>query len=706
MDTRLLRTFLSNRLGRTTASSETTPETKVLFGSLVIDDSCGARCRVPGYLPDKDLEVKEGPQDNMSSSRTATGLLFVFLAFSFTVFLFTQGDVATVAKNVQGDHLRYRPVDTATIKREHPIPKLLSQSEKVYLRKFRRAKRLRNLEYARKDYKDRYGLDPPNGFDQWHAFRNQHTTDQAPSMVEYDDLMEELLPYRAIHPKVLRARSWMLAQQWNRMLIVKMTPGKNMTWGPQSGTGTPYIEKDTIAFMQHMSTHYDLPDVELPINLSQFGRVTIPYERINEYRAAARKGEYLIGEDDKTEPNLSKPEINLKGTSPGPNNTMMHIYQKTCPPNSPLRMAKINARAGWDYKIDFHRVRNTMDGTTETGGFVSDLKMSVDICQQADMQEIAGWLISPLYDYTTVVNDLFPMLSRAKLGNANDIRVPDGSYSWRDAEWQSNPRYPSIFEEKKDAMIFRGTDTGGTVYNEAWRGMHRHRLLLRANRTSDVSAMEPILVDTEEGAKEVNVPGHVMDTAFSDMGFNDIMYVNASIQKEEMIRLGMLKPEVDFEEFGGYKYIVDVDGHGMSARFKKLLKMDSLVVKSIMCTEWFTNAFVPWYHYVPLNFRFTDLYSLITYFGGFGSVPQVLDKMEAEGKRVEGLTAEGRVTLNKAKKHIEEAEKMITAGKLFTETNLRAVDAEIFLYRFILEWARMQDIGGKGGSLCEFGGCE
>lgn len=67
-------------------------------------------------------------------------------------------------------------------------------------------------------------------------------------------------------------------------------------------------------------------------------------------------------------------------------------------------------------------------------------------------------------------------------------------------------------------------------------------------------------------------------------------------------------------EANEYKYLLDLDGNGWSARFKRLLSTNSVVLKSTIFPEWFTEHIQPWVHYVPLKPDLTDLYDVMTFF--------------------------------------------------------------------------------------------
>jgi hypothetical protein len=63
-----------------------------------------------------------------------------------------------------------------------------------------------------------------------------------------------------------------------------------------------------------------------------------------------------------------------------------------------------------------------------------------------------------------------------------------------------------------------------------------------------------------------------------------------------------------------YKYLLDIDGNGWSARFKRLMSTNSAVLKSTMFPEWYSARIQPWVHYIPVKPDLTDLYDVMTFF--------------------------------------------------------------------------------------------
>lgn len=84
----------------------------------------------------------------------------------------------------------------------HPIPSLMAEAED----KFRGtlAKQSKTLSAAVKEYKRRYGRDPPKGFDGWWEFAVKNNVK---IMDEYDGLVEDLAPFWELSGEELRRRS-------------------------------------------------------------------------------------------------------------------------------------------------------------------------------------------------------------------------------------------------------------------------------------------------------------------------------------------------------------------------------------------------------------------------------------------------------------------------------------------------------------------
>jgi len=168
------------------------------------------------------------------------------------------------------------------------------------------------------------------------------------------------------------------------------------------------------------------------------------------------------------------------------------------------------------------------------------------------------------------------------------------------------------------------------------------------------------------------------------------------------------KPMTTLSEQFKSKYVVDVDGHSFSGRWHAFLQSRSMGIKSTIFREWHDSRLIPWRHFVPLDNRFDEIYSILTYFIGLGSPMDAGDSHRPYVPR-----------------HDFEARKLGRQGREWAAKVLRKEDLEvrhpfhlafftlihqkIYLYRLMIEYARLIDdnrdrIGysGDGSELDKF----
>jgi beta-1,2-xylosyltransferase len=178
---------------------------------------------------------------------------------------------------------------------------------------------------------------------------------------------------------------------------------------------------------------------------------------------------------------------------------------------------------------------------------------------------------------------------------------------------------------------------------------------------------------------------------------------------------------------GSYRYRLDVDGYGWSSRWQKLLSTNSVVLKSTIYVssslatstfsrhkshsvvytssfsiwnslptsltlesalkrraeqpEWWTAQSIPWYHYIPLKYDYTDLWDVLAFLDGApdgasssststGSSSKEEEEEEEEQEEEEQEEEEGV------------AEEIAQRGMELAKENLRYVSAFSFLLSF------------------------
>jgi hypothetical protein len=170
-------------------------------------------------------------------------------------------------------------------------------------------------------------------------------------------------------------------------------------------------------------------------------------------------------------------------------------------------------------------------------------------------------------------------------------------------------------------MIWRGVTSGGTNTADNWERMHRQRLVRLLNAT--VIADKDIRIMNEDPDHQGNYRNfnHFNASKFaldhSDVGFTETMSCVPDCSFYDGI--WTYKSQMSLSEQFRSKYVVDVDGHSFSGRWHAFVQSRSLGIKSTIFREWHDSRLIPWRHFVPLDNRFDEIYSILTYFIGLGS---------------------------------------------------------------------------------------
>jgi hypothetical protein len=181
----------------------------------------------------------------------------------------------------------------------HPILPLVTNARQVWSKKLK--SQSTTFDRATKNYKNRYGMSPPPGFDKWFAFATQGKNH---SLVdEYDQLMKDLKPYRSLSPQEIRRRTAELSQVPGISIVsirngVAQVHSKSGKWAP------------ALAFQQMIGTFVrDLPDMDIAVNERPEGRV------LPKIQKRVSMADY--GLEGMNEPAISKPHFFTSHSSVG-----------------------------------------------------------------------------------------------------------------------------------------------------------------------------------------------------------------------------------------------------------------------------------------------------------------------------------------------------------------------------------------------------
>ena len=514
----------------------------------------------------------------------------------------------------------------AGINDDHPIRGLMHEADREWYAYDER--RSATFKDTVAKYRRKYGRHPPPGFRDWYRFardRNVYNID------DFEQIMDDLRPFWGMEPATIRSLAAHMSDDEGAGVsglhirdrkIWKLT---NSNW-----------RMDTFATMVQPFLQY-LPDMDIAMNRLDQPRLVVPWD---DMQALLRKEEEtrriapgavsawtkgmagLLKEDD-TEPLITDPHW-----FSAPGKQYMLIAKEACPPESHARNESSTMAAAESLYKDAR------------GGFVTNFNRSSDLCTIGpEIQDKHGFL----YAASTIIasKQLLPIFGECKVNVNSDILFPANMYYANDERYRYNSTFDYDWDDKDDVMIWRGVTSGGTNTADNWKNMHRQRLALMTNET--VMARKEVRIMSQNAPAEYANFDHFRPGVFAqqhtDVGFTeafacvpDCSFYDDVWTYKNMTPLG--------EQFVS-KFLVDVDGHSFSGRWHAFLQSKSLGIKSTIFREWHDSRLFAWRHFVPLDNRFDELYSILTYFIGQGSSSSVglksapyVQRHDFEGRKI------------------------------------------------------------------------
>jgi hypothetical protein len=510
-------------------------------------------------------------------------------------------------------------------------------------------------------YRRNYGRHPPPGFRDWYKFardRNVHNVD------DFTQIMDDLRPFWGVEPSVIRSlAAHMHEEESNGISGIHIRDGKvwNMTRVSWRTETLAEMLKPFVA---------NLPDMDIAMNRLDQPRIVVPWDDMQALLkkeastrqpypdAAAEWSQNMTGffVYDDPDPIITDPKF---FTAHG--KQYMEIAREGCPPESHARDSKSSLSSAEALYKDAQ------------GGFVTNFNRSSDLCTIGpEIEDKHGFLFAP----STVIasKSLLPIFGECKVNVNNDILFPANMYYRNDDRYAYDHTFDRQWDDKKDNIIWRGVTSGGTNTAENWERMHRQRLVRFLNGTVIADKDVRIMIEDpdEQGSyrnfKHFNASKFALD--HTDVGFTeafacvpDCGFYEGVWTYKEMTTLS--------EQFKS-KFVIDVDGHSFSGRWHAFLQSRSLGIKSTIFREWHDSRLIPWRHFVPLDNRYDEIYSLLTYFIGLGSPSDAgnnkkpyVPRHDFEARR---LGRQGREWANKVLRR-EDIEVCPYSGKTTSATN-------------------------------------
>ncbi|WVQ82763.1 hypothetical protein IAT38_004895 [Cryptococcus sp. DSM 104549] len=521
----------------------------------------------------------------------------------------------------------------------HPIHDLIARGHAAWEAKLARASK--TLAQAVDEYRRRYERNPPRGFERWWKYVEEHGV-QLPD--EYDQIHRDLEPFHGLPPKELArllntvsAHSGMYTITCPGITHTKLHPhkvgsNKAKLRRPSARCTYEIVEKGLNEEGKRVARERAKAQVELLEGVEDlleevkvvYYSHDVPWQFVGHEYKGALEDAASVGEFFKSDEH---------------DHDLAHLgWASACAPHKPLRET-YNPDALPD--LDALWIGDK--------SFIWDHKATMDPCTHPTLTHLVGFL-SGHGKGPGPSSELYPVLAMCKTTLHADVLAVSME------AWTEDVGDDPAWAEKDDRMLWRGKTTG--IYFKdgvPWNISQRINLV---HQTSQTSGSLPLLP-----ASPATTPvGAAQDSPLADLNAKlmDVAFVDEAIQCDEAVCKEVQKgykfgSRKNWAEGNGYKYLLDIDGNGWSARFKRLMTTSSVVLKSTIFPEWYTDRLQPWVHYVPLKPSLTDLYDVLSFF----------------------------------RAHDAQAEAIGAAGKEWSKTFWRREDMVAYQFRLMLELARV-----------------
>lgn len=300
------------------------------------------------------------------------------------------------------------------------------------------------------------------------------------------------------------------------------------------------------------------------------------------------------------------------------------------------------------------RRKNKTSITVETFGlpFVQDRDAELDLCSHPEYRNMHGLFISPMK--FRPFEGLVPILSTGAPSTMGDILFPSPAYIEQEFLYDNAQDTP--WEKKRNNLYWAGSTTGAFAEADNWRDYHRHRFVAFAQK------LESRGYDylREQGGLITRVKSYFLNSRLFDVAFTRVFQCAAPHCRSQTAFFNT-KPWAASSSALSSRLVFDTDGNGISGRFYKLLASNSVPLKQTLLREWHDERLVPWVHYIPVSLGMEELPELVVF-------------------------------LTQTERGWERAREVAEMGKAWSERALRRVDLSVYMFRLLLELARVQDL--------------
>ncbi|KAF4997081.1 hypothetical protein FGRMN_4112 [Fusarium graminum] len=553
----------------------------------------------------------------------------------------------------------------------HPVNDFIYRANIRHNRWMAEASMSGSLSVAHKIYKDRHdGRDPPPAFKDWYDLAKDTAI-----IDRFDQIDQDLAPFRAIPPRELRERASLLAGMTG-VHTIGIKNG-NASRLPEIAGHDAEMLDDLVTTMNKFAKF--LPDMLFPVNLETTPRILPSWETANGQKRGdlaplvnliskrSIEGEDA-GDDSKAKPletpmphplpALPKyPQTERQLTISPANYRQMQV--EACPPGSNTR---INPH--WNIgEFCASCVRRHSKAQ-----LMVNWERSLQYCFQPDLKYLHGMSLSS--PHTEPIRELMPLFGPSKSEPFQDILIPlsQPDDDKKDLSWNFDRRYDSLF--------WRGQTGHETISDQALRGNHKFRLLHMLGNRNPKDEVTMILPTADDPPKYHHEKVPIAEANLvmpMSVGMND--YTGCLGRNCEPLRQTYpIVDEARDQEPLEFRYILLLDqDNGPSPDLLRVLRSQSVPFISTIFRTWYSDRLAPWLHFVPIDTRYQGLHSTLTYFTG----TQKKAHLNGRDTDMEAQTKDGAWIAQQ--------------GAKWAKAVLNKKDREVYLFRLLLEWGRLID---------------
>ncbi|KAK0104827.1 F-actin-capping protein subunit beta [Cadophora gregata] len=492
----------------------------------------------------------------------------------------------------------------------HPVEQLMQHAKADFASLLQRQSQ--NYTSAHAEYRRRYSIDPPPGFENWYNFAVRY---ESPIIDEFDMIFDTISPFRKLSGLEVSAMMDRALSTPEHNLWSCVFSGKNA----ETSCTHPWRTND-----RHISTSFNALLGELPGILPDL--------------------KFLVNHLD--EPRVLVPPVSLQGDKQNFKQTNMAEM-----PNWDVLTKFCNSQQQNKTSESKHRVE-LFDIP-----FIADRSSAIDLCQHPEYSSMHGLFMSATS--FQLFEGFVPILSTGAPSTMGDILFPSPAYN--ESGFQYDPSHDIPWEKKKNNLYWAGSTTGGFATDkhdrpDEWRLFQRQRFVTLAQNLQP-KQQHHYLRPSHGLIKRIS--SSFLNLKLYNVGFTNLLQTTLSTWHSQRLFFP-LKPWADKDLALHSQLVFDLDGNGISGRYYKLLASRSTPLKQTVLREWHDERLVPWVHYVPVSL-------------GMQEVPELVMFLTSTGR---GRRAAREIAEN---------------GREWFGRGMRDVDRRVYVYRLMLEMARLQD---------------